>query len=149
MQEHDARILRGAAIPTLVVGGGAVAVFSAIAGTAGAVGAAIALLLVLVFFGVSGLAVARASRHNPDLFMPAMMGAFLVKAVLLAVVLLVVRGAGPIAWLDTTAFAVTALLGVVSWLGGHVRVLATSKTPHVEPFPDTVPTDAGIRHENV
>ncbi|MEY9215428.1 hypothetical protein NI17_014945 [Thermobifida halotolerans] len=146
MQEHDAKVLRGAAIPTLVVGGGSTAVFFLISGTAGALGALSALLLVLAFFGVSGWVVAQVSKRNPELFMPATLGAFFVKAVILAVALLVLRNVDP-AWLDTTAFAVTSLLCVVSWLGGHVRVLATSKTPHVDPEPSAA-SGLETRREN-
>ncbi|KUP96178.1 hypothetical protein [Thermobifida cellulosilytica] len=145
MQEHDAKVLRGAAIPTLVVGGGSTAVFLAISGTVGVLGALAALLLVLAFFGVSGWAVAHLSRRNPDLFLPATLGAFLVKAVILGAALLTLRNTDP-AWLDTTAFAVTSLLCVVSWLGGHVRVLATTKTLHVDPEPSAV-SGPEARHE--
>lgn len=144
MQEHDARVLRGAAIPTLIAGGGSAVVFFAVSGTAGVLGAVAALVLVAAFFGASGFAVARISRRNPELFLPALMGTFLVKAVILAVALLLLRGVGPLDWLDTTAFAITALISVVAWLGGHTRVLATAKTPHVEP----VPPGSEPRHEN-
>ncbi|GLU50397.1 hypothetical protein [Nocardiopsis ansamitocini] len=148
MQEHDARILRGAAIPTLIIGVGATALFALLSGTAGAAGAFSALLLLLLFFGSSAVAVSRISKRNPELFMPAMMGAFLVKAVLLAVALVLLRGVDSLAWMDMTAFAVTALLGVVAWLGGHTYVLATSTTLHVEP--ESVSTSPGgePKHEN-
>lgn len=146
MQEHDAKVLRGAAIPTLVVGGGSTAVFLVLSGMVGLSGALCALLLVLAFFGVSGWAVARLSRRNPDLFMPATLGSFLVKAVILAVALLALRSVDP-GWIDTTAFAVTSLLCVISWLGGHVRVLATSKTLHVDPEPSAA-SGLETRHES-
>ena len=148
MQEHDAKVLRGAAIPTLIIGVGAIVAFSVISGTAGTFGAGAALLLVLAFFGVSGFAVARISKRNPDMFMPALLGSFLVKAVLLAVALLVLRGVGSIPWLDATAFAVAALLCVVAWLAGQVRVIATAKTLHVEPLSSTVPSGSEPGHEN-
>ena len=146
MREHDAKVLRGAAIPTLVVGGGSTAAFLVFSGTVGVLGALCALLLVLAFFGVSGWAVARLSRRDPNLFMPATLGAFLIKALILAAALLALRTIDP-AWIDTTAFAVTSLLCVIAWLGGHVRVLATSKTLHVDPEP-SVASGLESRHES-
>ncbi|GAB3208416.1 hypothetical protein ACQEU5_04085 [Marinactinospora thermotolerans] len=147
MQEHDAKVLRGAAIPTLIVGAGCTAVFSAISGVPGAIGAVVALLLVLAFFGVSGFVVAKITKRNPDLFMPATLGGFLVKAVVLAVALVLLRGSDSVTWMDTTAFAAGALLGVIAWLAGHVRVIATSKSLHVDPVPSAVSPGAESGHE--
>ena len=50
MPSHDARIIRGAAIPTAVAGLIAAVIAAAVVGTKGLIGAVFATLLVMAFF---------------------------------------------------------------------------------------------------
>ena len=130
MQGHDARILRGAAIPTAVAGALAMAVAGAAAGVQALVGAALGTALALVFFGLSFLVVTWAGNRNPKYMYPAAMGTYLAKIVLLGV-LLIAFGDAPV--LSGNAFAITASACTAVWMAAHMWALNTAKILYVEP----------------
>lgn len=130
MQEHDARILRGAAIPAAIAGSLAVITAAFTVGSLGAASAAAGVALVLVFFVGGLLVVAYVARQNRDYAMPAMLGTYLVKMILLGVALATVNGAEIV---HPRAFAWSAALCVVVWLVGHTRAVATARMLHVDP----------------
>ncbi|MUL40070.1 hypothetical protein FZ103_02570 [Streptomonospora sp. PA3] len=130
MQGHDARILRGAAIPTAVAGVAAMAVAGAAAGLQALLGAALGAILALVFFGLSFLVVTWAGNRRPKLMFPAAMGTYAGKIVLLGVLLVAY---GDTAVLSSTAFAITASACTAVWMGAHLWALNTAKIVYVEP----------------
>ncbi|GAB3707118.1 hypothetical protein [Nocardiopsis oceani] len=133
MQEHDAGIVRGAALPSAVCGVLAVAVAALVAGAAGAMSAALGSVIVFACFGLGQWAVIAISRRNKDLFMAANLLGFVVKMALLGV-LLVTLGQSPLMEdLNNNAFVFSALAVVLVWLGGQVRAMSKAKIPHVEP----------------
>src|SRR4051794_24278943 len=69
MQSNDARIIRGAALPSAAVGALTVVIAAVAAGAEGALGAALGALLAAGFFGLGQLALIRASRRWPELFL--------------------------------------------------------------------------------
>ncbi|MDS1270463.1 hypothetical protein RIF23_09165 [Lipingzhangella sp. LS1_29] len=131
MPEHDARILRGAAIPSIICGGLAVGVGALIAGTAGALGAAFAAAVVLGCFGLGQLLVLAASRQNPDLALPASALSVVLKLTVLGLLLVTLRDSVLMETLHDTVFAVTALLCVVVWLAAQARATARARIPAV------------------
>ncbi len=129
-----AAMLRGGALPTLVVGA-AVAVAAAVAaGYAGLVGAVVGTALVVAFFG-SGLLIARATaRSSPAGVFVAATSTYVIKITFLALFLVVFRGT---TLFDRRWLAAAALAGAGSWLAGEVRAFTRLRIPSVEP------TDSG------
>ncbi|AFR08677.1 MULTISPECIES: hypothetical protein [Nocardiopsis] len=133
MQEHDARILRGAALPSAACGVLAIAVSALFAGMAGALGSALAVVIILACFGLGQWAVMMVTRRNKDLFLAANMLGFVVKMALLGI-LLVTLGRSPlIADLSSNSFVYSALAVVLVWLGGQTWATSRAKILHVDP----------------
>lgn len=130
MQEHDARILRGAAIPTAIVGVIAMVVALAVGGVHALIGAAVGTVVVIAFFGISFVAVSKAGQRSATLMFPVAMGTYTLKILVLGLFLVLVRDSGIF---DVTVFAITVGACAVVWLGGHMRGLMTDRRPIVEP----------------
>ncbi|MBS2964882.1 hypothetical protein KGA66_17625 [Actinocrinis puniceicyclus] len=130
MQADDVRALRQSAVPTAVVAVACAAVAGAVVGGKGALGAALALLMVTLFFMISTVVVGRAARLGPQSMMVTALATYLVKIIVLAVVTAQFR--------DTTlfngrAFGFTAIACVLCWSGFQVRAWMKAKTFYVEP----------------
>ncbi len=136
MQEHDARVFRGAALPTAIVGAIAMVVAAVITGVPGLIGAAVGTVLVIAFFAVSFVVVSWAGRNGAHLMFPAALASYVIKIVLLGVALALLRDIGGF---DHTAFAVTAITGALVWVGAHMRAMANDRRPIIDE-PDTDPT---------
>jgi ATP synthase protein I len=132
MQAEDVRALRQSAVPTAMAGAVCIIVGAIVAGGKGALGAALALLVVGLFFSISFYAVNRAAKVNPSLMMGVALGTYMVKIVVLAVLVATFS--------DTTLFAgrvfgFSAIALVLVWTGMQVRTMMTSKMLYVEPRP--------------
>ncbi|MFR9725012.1 hypothetical protein ACL02R_16850 [Streptomyces sp. MS19] len=136
MQSNDARIIRGAAIPTAAVGVLAVAVGAVTAATDGAVGVALGVLVAAGFFALGMVSLSAVGDRWPELFMGAALLIYTTQMGLLLVLLLLLRDAS---FLDGRAFAAGVVVGIAAWLGGTVRAHVTSKTPYVVPESGTAP----------
>jgi ATP synthase protein I len=130
MQVTDARILRGAAIPTGLVGLVAIALSTAVAGLEGLVGSTFGVALAAVFFASSLIAVGRVARSNPIMMMNVAMLTYLVKILALGILLVLLRDTTAF---DTKAFAWSILVCALVWTAAEVRVLARLKILYVEP----------------
>ncbi|MBB4933732.1 ATP synthase protein I [Lipingzhangella halophila] len=139
MQEHDARVFRGAAIPTAIVGSIAMVVAFAMKGVPGLIGALVGTLLVVAFFAVSFVVVSWAGRVGPHLMFPAAMASYVLKIVLLGVLLAVLRDVGGF---DRMAFGATAITGSLVWVGAHMRAMATDRRPIIEETDSAEPESA-------
>ncbi|SIO88327.1 hypothetical protein [Nocardiopsis sp. JB363] len=133
MQGHDARILRGAALPSAACGALAIAISALLAGTAGALGSALAVVIVIACFGLGQWAVILVTRRNKDLFLAANLIGFVVKMGLLGILLVTLGGSPLIADLSSNAFVYSALAVVLSWLGGQTWAISQAKILHVDP----------------
>ncbi|GAA3744881.1 hypothetical protein [Salinactinospora qingdaonensis] len=130
MREPDARIRRGAAIPTVLVGAAAMAVAFAFEGLQGLLGAACATALVVAFFAVSSAAVAWAGSIGPRALFAAGLGTYAGKVLVLGVLLVMFGGTTAF---DGEAFALTTAICAVVWMGAHMRALTTEKRLYVDP----------------
>ncbi|GAB3478885.1 hypothetical protein [Nocardiopsis coralliicola] len=130
MQEHDARILRGAAIPTAAAGLVAMIAAFALAGVHGLIGAVFGALLILGCFAVSAYVIARTGERNAQLMLPVAFLVYTTKIGILAVVLIVFGGTTAF---DHTAFAMTALACIIFWLGGQAVASRRVKQLYVVP----------------
>ncbi|TDC55081.1 hypothetical protein E1281_14450 [Actinomadura sp. KC345] len=119
MQSNDARMLRGAAIPTSVAGVGAVLIGLVAAGAKGALAAALATVVVIAFFSISALVVSWAGKISPQTMMLAALASYMVK--ILAVMVLVTIMDGVTIW-NTKVFGWTVIALALIWIAAEFRV---------------------------
>jgi ATP synthase protein I len=130
MHEHDASILRAALVPTAVAGVLAVVVAAFVGGGKAALGAALGVLVVVVFFTVGLVVVGRASRVSAYAAMNAAILTYLVKiGVLFALI---------VAFKDTTlfntkAFGLTIIICTLVWTAFEVRGFSRLQILYVDP----------------
>jgi ATP synthase protein I len=130
MQEHDARILRGAAVPTAIVAIPLVAGAGLLVGSKAALGAALGVILVAAFFTVGIVVLGWAAKINPVVLMNVAIATYLAKvAALLAVLLLL----GDTTLFDRRAFGLSILVAALVWIAGEVRAFSRLKILYVEP----------------
>jgi hypothetical protein len=126
----DISFLRVGALVTAA----AAAVAALVAGLAGGWGSAVGVLagaaVVTAFFCLSGLVIARAGRIDDALTLPAALGTFLVKALVLFLVLGSIPADG---WLDRTALAWTVIAAALLWSVVQVRWVWTRQLYYVPP----------------
>ncbi|HEV7172119.1 hypothetical protein [Pedococcus sp.] len=106
-------MLRGAFLPTLVVGPVAVVVGALVGGGRAALGALLGFLVAIAFFAL-GLFVMRKldSAADPLRFLASAMAVFLGQLIFLLVVIIALQRAS---WLNGTAFGVAALAVALVW----------------------------------
>ena len=120
-------LLRGAILPTAVIGIVAIATSTWLQGSSGLIGALLAQCVVVIFFAAN-IGVARLSRDlDPVMTMSLAMFSYMAKVIILGVFL----------WLITTfvspdicnreAFAVSAIAATFAWLGGEIRAYLALK----------------------
>jgi ATP synthase protein I len=107
-----------------------VALCGAFGGMKGFIGALLGVALVIVFFGISVLAVGRAARVSPQAMMITALATFLIKIILLA--FLVDRLAGTSAF-NSKLFGFTAIVCIVAWTVSQAITSARQKMMYVEP----------------
>ncbi|MFD0688432.1 hypothetical protein [Actinomadura fibrosa] len=128
MQSTDARNLRGAAIPTALVGVGAVLIGLLTAGAKGALAAALATVVVIAFFSVSALAVSWAARISSQTMMLAALASYAVK--ILAVMVLVSTMDGVSIW-NTTVFGWAVVALALTFIAAEFRV-TLQRRPYID-----------------
>ncbi|GAA2399559.1 hypothetical protein GCM10010420_27540 [Streptomyces glaucosporus] len=130
MQSNDARILRGAAIPSACAGLVGVVVGAVVAGAEGALGAGLATVLVVAFFGVGLHVLGRVGRKWPELLLG--MG-FLVYTTQVIVMLLLLKLLRDATFMDGRVFGLTALACLLVWLAAQAWAQTRVKALYVEP----------------
>ena len=110
------------------------AVAAPVAGVLGGRDAAVAVLLgaavVTFFFALSGLVIAWAGRHGDAFTLPAALGSFFVKILLLAAVLQALPAEG---WVHRRTLAWTVIAGVLLWSVVQQRWVWTRRLYYVPP----------------
>ncbi len=130
MQVHDAQILRGAAIPTAVVGVLLLVMGGVVAGTKGVIGAAVGVALVAAFFTAGLVVIGWASKINPMMMMNVALFTYMVKIALLFVLLMMFQDTKAF---DTKVFALSLLVSTLVWIGAEVRAFSRLKILYVDP----------------
>ena len=117
-----------------------------VSGPSGLWSALIAVLLAALFLGLTAASILIANRWFGDplyipIFFGSVMGAWILKFILLIVALVVLRGQP---WLNPTVFLVALIVSVVVSLVIDVLVMLTMRIPHVSDvtLPTEVPEDA-------
>lgn len=127
----DVRILVRSAIALAFSGISLIIIGAFVAGDKGALGAALGVMLVAVFFTLSVVAVSLAERWlGRNAITPAALGIFLAKVLALMAIVAAFR--------DTTAFntrlfGVAAIIGILVWSAGQVATLARRRVLYVDP----------------
>lgn len=114
-------LLRGALIPSLVVGVIAIIVSSATQGSSGFMGALLAQLVVVMYFAVH-IGVSKISRNlDPMSTMALALFSYFAKFILLGAFLYVLTRMTSRESIDRGAFGITAITLTFTWLGGEIR----------------------------
>ena len=120
-------LLRGAVIPTVVVGLISIALSTYLEGRAGLVGALLAQCVVVIFFATN-IGAARLTRDlDPVMTMSIAMFSYMAKVILLGVFLFLITTFVPEAECDRRAFALSAVAATFAWLGGEIRAYLALK----------------------
>jgi ATP synthase protein I len=118
MESSDARILRGAAIPTGLAAVAAIVVSLLAAGAKGALGAAIGAALVILFFTISVAVVSYTAKISPETMMMAGLLSYAVKFI---VVLALVIAFRHVTLWNPKAFAWTVIALTLAWIMSEAR----------------------------
>ena len=126
----DLSFLRVGALATLGVTAVAAPATGLVAGWDDAAGVLVGAALVTAFFVVSGVAIAWAGRIHDTFTLPAALGAFFVKAVVLFAVLNALPEEG---WLDRRTMAWAVIAGALLWSVVQLRWVWTRPLYYVPP----------------
>lgn len=126
----DLSFLRVGALAALAVTAVAAPVTGLAAGWPQAVGVLLGAAVVTAFFCVSGVVVAWAGRVQDSFTLPAALGTFFVKAVVLFGLLNALPEHG---WLDRRTLAFTVVAGALLWSGVQLRWVWTRQIYYVPP----------------
>jgi hypothetical protein len=126
----DISFLRVGALVTGAVAAVAAVVTGLVSGWADAVSVLVGAAIVTAFFSVSSLVVAWAGRIDDTFTLPAALGTFLVKALILFAFLSALPDDG---WLDVRTLAFTVVAGALLWSGIQLRWVWTRQLYYVPP----------------
>jgi len=126
----DLSFLRVGALITGAVAAVAAVVTGLLAGWPDAVGVVLGATVVTAFFTVSGVVVAWAGRIDDSFTLPAALGMFFVKALVLFAVLGALPEDG---WIDRLTLAWTVIAGVLLWSAVQLRWVWTRQLYYVTP----------------
>ena len=114
-------LLRGAVIPTIVIGAISIALSTWLKGSAGLIGALLAQFVVVIFFAAN-IGVARLSRDlDPVMTMSLAMFSYMAKVLMLGVFLWLITTFVSADTCDRKAFALSAVAVTFAWLGGEIK----------------------------
>ena len=131
--------LRKALVPTLIVAIIATVAGGVSRGAAGVSGALIGSLIVIGFFTIGQVVLARVINNNPSMAMSVAMLMYLIKIGVLFVLLLVFKNTSAF---DTKVFALAILACTLTWTAAEVWAFSNGKVLYVEPGsgPENVPS---------
>ena len=115
----ELRLARSAAGFLVVLGIPVIAVAALFAGRPGALSAGIGALVVIGMFLMAGATMSWAARIGPAALMGAVLGGYLVRLVVYAVLIVLLR---PVEWLSAPSLAIATAVLLVAVLAWEVRV---------------------------
>ncbi|MER6123913.1 hypothetical protein ABT173_14885 [Streptomyces sp. NPDC001795] len=130
MPSNDARNLLQTAVPTAAVGVIAVAVSGVVAGGKGALGAAVGVLLAILFMGIGLYVLQWTAKTLPHLFQA--MGLMLYVAQLLLLLIFVGLFKGT-SLFNPKTFAAALVVSTVVWMAAQARAYMKAKIFYVDP----------------
>jgi ATP synthase protein I len=142
MDEFTRKILLIAALPTTGVGLAVTAIVWLTMGASAGIGALVGVAVVVPFFAIGQLILAKVLKHNPAMGMTVAMMLYLGKIAGLAVLLVLLADTSAF---DTKIFAVNVLVCTLVWTAAEVWILANSKVLYVDP--DNVPEELKVHQK--
>lgn len=135
-----AAMLRAALVPTLAVGATAAVVAGVSAGGEGLWGALIGLALVVVFFGLGLVVLARCAGLDPALMLVIALGLYVAKVVLIGGAFVLIDATGVLrGYADHLSLGVTAIACTVTWtIGETVGAVRARQPVYDDPEPGKV-----------
>lgn len=130
MPSNDVRNLLQCAVPTAAAGAVAVAVSGAVAGGKGALGAAIGVVLAILFMGIGLYVLQWTAKSLPQLFQA--MGLMLYVAQLLLLLIFVALFKDT-SLFNAKAFAISLVVATVVWMAAQARAHMKAKIFYVDP----------------
>ncbi|MFF4508654.1 hypothetical protein [Streptomyces sp. NPDC001401] len=130
MPSNDARNLLPIAVPTAATGVAAVAVSAVVAGGKGAVGAAVGVLLSMLFMGLGLYVLQWTAKTLPQLFQAMAMMLYVAQLLLLMIFVALFRGTS---LFSARAFAISLVVATVVWMAAQARAHMKSKIFYVDP----------------
>lgn len=132
-------MLKGALVPTIIVGTTCIAVFFALEGLHGFYGALVAQVVVVIFFLVH-LLISKLSRNlDPMATMALTMFSYFAKVMVMGAFLLILTKFTSREVIDRTSFGITAIVLTAAWLGGEIKSYLSLKIhlplPPIPPKP--------------
>lgn len=103
-----------------------------VADSRSALGVAVGLLIVAVFFSIGAWAVMKAGSIDDRLTLPAALGSYVVKIGLLGIVLVTIPLSGPI---NVRAMALAVLVGTLTWTAMQIHYVMTRRIFYVDYTP--------------
>jgi ATP synthase protein I len=123
-------MLRGALVPALAVAALAAIVFGLLDGTEGLFGALIGAGLVLLFFGLGQVVLARAMGRDPAIVLFVAMVLYTGKVILIGGSLLLLDASGALEGVaDKLALALTAIACALAWSVGQILGATRARIP--------------------
>ncbi|AEH11128.1 MULTISPECIES: hypothetical protein [Protofrankia] len=116
-------VLAAVAVPALPIAGFA-------RGADGLAAVAAGLVLVALFFTASKVAVSVVARRMRAMVLPAALGTYLMKTIILGVLLVTLEGSDSV---DLIAFSWAVLVGVLGWVGAELWVATHTRVPFYDP----------------
>ena len=134
-------ILRGAVVPTLVVGVVAIVIGALLRGSNGALGATLGAVIAVSFFAGGQYAVDKILAGKPEIAMASALLVYMTQILILFVLIGVLKNA---TWLDSQVFAATIIACTITWIIASVWAWNRTTVLYVEPHPSTfsVPDEA-------
>lgn len=130
--------MKGALVPSLIVGVIALAISTWVKGSSGLNGALLAQLVVLIFFLVN-IGVARVTKNaDPIATMALAMFSYFSKILLLGAMMFVIGKFTNDSDINRMSFGLSAIALTFAWLGGEIRAYLKLRL-HL-PLPDSLPS---------
>jgi fructose-specific phosphotransferase system IIC component len=127
-KSNESQLLRGALLPTLIIGVLAIALFSVLRGLSGFYGALLAQFIVAIYFVVHIL-VSRLTRNlDPISTMAMAMASYFAKLTFLGLFLWALGNYTDRDVIDRLSFGISACAITAAWLGGEVASYLKLKT---------------------
>lgn len=120
-QSNERDLLRGALIPTFVVGIFGIIACALLRGRAGLFGALLAQLVVVMYFTVHLIVSAVSRKLDPLTTFALAIFSYFAKIALLGLLLWMITRFTSRQSIDRTSFGAVALALTVAWLGGEIR----------------------------
>jgi hypothetical protein len=118
----ESAMLKGALLPTVIVGAACIALFSVLKGLHGFYGALVAQVVVVIIFFLVHLLISKLSRNlDPMATMALAMFSYFAKVMVMGAFLLVLTKFTSRDVIDRTSFGITAIVLTAAWLGGEIK----------------------------